>query len=43
MKLIRCVAMWAVWNVPLGRFAPSVMGFAMNSKMRCVASNRLKA
>lgn len=30
--MFRKIAMWMVWNVPLGRFAPAVMGFAMNSK-----------
>ena len=32
MSTLRQVAMWLVWNVPLGRFAPLVMGFAMGSK-----------
>ena len=36
MKQIRKIALWAVWNIPLGRFAPHVLGFALNSKpMRC--------
>lgn len=31
MKLLRRIAMWAVFNVPLGKAAPWVMGFALNS------------
>jgi hypothetical protein len=30
--MLRRFAMWLVWNVPLGRMAPHVMGFAMGSK-----------
>ena len=36
MKYLRTFAMWCVWNVPLGRFAPHVMGFAMGSKPQLV-------
>lgn len=32
MSWTRSVAMWAVWNVPLGRWAPAWMGYAMQSK-----------
>lgn len=32
----RRAAMWAVWNMPLGRFAPAVFGFAIGSKGRRV-------
>lgn len=32
MKWLRSMSMWLVWNVPLGRFAPNVMGFALGSK-----------
>ena len=32
MSLIRSVAMWVVWNIPCGNFAPRLMGFALNSK-----------
>ena len=32
MTWLRSAAMWMVWNVPLGNFAPKLMGFAMNSK-----------
>lgn len=31
-KLLRRFAMWLVWNIPLGRFAPHVLGFAVGSK-----------
>lgn len=27
----RSVAMWIVWNVPCGRIAPKLMGYAMKS------------
>lgn len=30
--LLQRIAMWAVWNVPLGRFAPAVFGFAIGRK-----------
>ncbi len=37
--IIRDLAMWAVWNVPLGRLAPYVMGFACGAKgFYCVNS-----
>ena len=32
MNCIRSVAMWIVWNIPCGNFAPRLIGFAMNSK-----------
>ena len=32
MNLLRSVAMWVVWNIPCGNFAPRLMGFALNSK-----------
>lgn len=32
MKLMRSAAMWLVWNVPLGKFAPVLMGFALQRK-----------
>lgn len=32
MRLIRSAAMWVVWNVPCGSFAPKLTGFALNSK-----------
>jgi len=32
IRFTRSLAMWMVWNVPLGRLAPHVMGYAMNSK-----------
>ena len=32
MKQLRSLAMWMVWNVPLGWIAPHVMSFAMNSR-----------
>lgn len=32
MKIVRRIAMWAVFNVPLGRLAPHVMGFALGAK-----------
>lgn len=31
MRLLRRWAMWLVFNVPMGRLAPWVMGFALNS------------
>lgn len=31
---MRRIAMWLVWNVPLGRFAPAVFGFALGAKHR---------
>lgn len=31
MQLIRSAAMWIVWNVPIGSFAPMLMSFALNS------------
>jgi hypothetical protein len=30
--MLRKLAMWAVWNLPLGRYAPQVFGFAVGSK-----------
>ena len=39
MKSMRSAAMWAVWNIPLGKFAPWLMGFAMTSKPRKVKSS----
>jgi len=30
--MMRRFAMWLVFNVPLGRFAPAVFGFAMGAK-----------
>ena len=36
MSYLRCVAMWLVFNVPLGKAAPWVMGFALNSWPRKV-------
>lgn len=32
MSWIRSVAMWIVWNIPCGKLAPKLMGFALNSK-----------
>lgn len=32
MKMLRGIAMWLVWNVPLGRFAPHVFKFAIGAK-----------
>ena len=29
---MRKFAMWIVWNVPIGRLAPWLFGFAMGSK-----------
>lgn len=31
---MRKIAMWLVWNVPLGGFAPMVFGFAVGKKGR---------
>lgn len=36
MNKLRQFAMWLVFNVPLGRAAPWVMGFALNSWPRRV-------
>lgn len=38
MKYLRFAAMWIVWNVPFGRLAPWLMGFAANSKPRKIQS-----
>ncbi len=38
----RSVAIWLVWNIPCGRFAPALMGFALRSKPRLVESNNSK-
>lgn len=38
MSWTRSIAMWMVWNVPLGRFAPALMGYAMQSKPVFVGS-----
>ena len=36
LKPLQSFAMWLVWNVPLGRFAPHVFAFAMGSgKYKC--------
>ena len=32
MNVLRSIALWMVFNVYLGRFAPHVLGFALNSK-----------
>ena len=32
MKKLRTLAIWLVWNVPLGPLAPHVLGFGLNSK-----------
>lgn len=32
MNSIRSVVMWIVWNIPCGRLAPRLMGFALNSE-----------
>lgn len=29
---MRKFAMWLVWNVPIGRFAPKVLDFAIGKK-----------
>lgn len=29
---VRRLAMWIVWNIPCGRLAPHLLGFAMSSK-----------
>ena len=34
MNFLRSAAMWAVCNVPFGRLAPHVLGFALGSKPR---------
>lgn len=31
MNWTRSVAMWVIWNIPCGRLAPKLMGYAMNS------------
>ena len=31
MKQIRKMAMWVVWNISIGRLAPYVMRFALNT------------
>ena len=43
MNWTRSVAMWVVWNVPIGRFAPSLMGYAMRSTPRLTGSRNLSA
>lgn len=35
-RWLRSVAMWLVWNVPLGAAAPHVFGFAMGAEHRKV-------
>ena len=32
MKLLKSIVGWMLWNVPLGRFAPKLMGFYLGSK-----------
>ena len=34
MNLTRYLAAWIVWNIPCGRIAPWLMGYATNSKPR---------
>lgn len=34
----RCVAMWVVWNVPIGKFAPLLMGYALRSTPHLIES-----
>lgn len=29
---MKSIAMWLVWNVPLGRLAPHVLAFALGAK-----------
>lgn len=36
MNYLRRAAMWLVFNVPLGKLAPWMMGFALNSRPRKV-------
>lgn len=36
----RRLAMWLVWNVRLGRFAPHVFGFAIGRKGRRIDDGR---
>lgn len=35
---MRRLAMWLVWNVPMGRLAPWVLGFAMGRRPHRVDS-----
>lgn len=32
MKCLRSAALWIVWNIPVGSFAPHLMAFALRSK-----------
>jgi len=34
MKYFRKIAMWVVWNIPVGKYAPTLFGFAIGSKGR---------
>ena len=42
MNWTRSAAMWIVWNVPTGRFAPTLLGYALRSKPVLVGSKSLK-
>lgn len=32
LKMLRWLAMWILWNVPVGKLAPHLLGFALGSK-----------
>lgn len=38
MKYLRRAALWLVFNVPMGKLAPWMMGFALGSRPRRVRS-----
>ena len=38
-NLLQQLAMWVVWNIPIGAAAPYVFAFALGSKMLKKSSN----
>ena len=32
MTCLRALALWVVWNIPIGKFSPYLMAFALNSQ-----------
>lgn len=40
IKCTRRIAMWAVWNVPLGALAPKFLAFALDSESHKIESEK---
>lgn len=43
MNWARSAAMWVIWNVPIGNFAPALMGYALQRKPALKGLNGSKA